>query len=218
MRRAIFFDFDGTLAHTAPDMVAALHRWQAENNQPPIAPARAQAAVSGGARALLALTGTHETDAHYPAAKSRFLSLYEASGYANTALFTGMRQTLCAITAADWKWGVATNKPRQYFAPIAEKLSLPTPALVAGDDCAHAKPAPDMLLHAAALTDAEPRYCCYVGDDVRDSLAAKAAGMRFILAGWGYWPASDWQQAESCGGIAATPLDVLSLARGLISA
>jgi len=31
-----------------------------------------------------------------------------------------------------------------------------------------------------------PRNCVYIGDDLRDAQAARAAGMHFVAAGWGY--------------------------------
>jgi phosphoglycolate phosphatase len=73
--------------------------------------------------------------------------------------------------------------------------------VVCGDTCARAKPHPDTLLHAAALIGVDPELCVYVGDDVRDVEAANAAGMRAIVAMYGYlgvatapqsWPAAAW--------------------------
>jgi phosphoglycolate phosphatase len=213
LKRAIFFDFDGTLAHTAPDMVASLHCWQKENGQQSIDFYCAQEAVSGGARALLALAGVSEESPLFAAARARFLTLYEESGYANTVLFSGMADTLEALAADGWAWGVVTNKPRRYFSPIAVALRLASPALVAGDDCVRAKPAPDTLFHAASIVDVPPERCLYVGDDRRDAQAAQAAGMGFIAAGWGYWPASEWKQMACCVGIATTPQTLPALIR-----
>ena len=57
LRRAVFFDFDGTLADTAPDMLEALRKFQQAHGLPAFDSVRARAAVSGGARALLSLLG-----------------------------------------------------------------------------------------------------------------------------------------------------------------
>jgi len=58
--------------------------------------------------------------------------------------------------------------------------------IVGGDTCPRPKPFPDPLLHAAALLNLAPASVLYVGDDERDVQAARAAGMRVIVAGYGY--------------------------------
>ena len=227
MKRAVLWDFDGTLAHTAPDMVAALHNWQQAHGQAPVEYERARMAVSGGARALLALAGVDAGAADFEAAREEFLEKYEEVGYKRSVCFGGIRETLTALAAEGWAWGVVTNKPRRYFSPIAAELQIHTDpesppgalplaaALVAGDDCAQPKPAPESLLLAAEIIGVAPANCMYVGDDVRDAQAAQAATMPFILAGWGYWPAAEWRQAAQVAALAATPVAVAPLARML---
>ena len=219
LKRAVFFDFDGTLAHTAPDMVAALHGWQESQNQKPAEYEQARMRVSGGARALLALAGMEESAAEYESARADFLARYATSGYARTFLFSGMKGALAALAAAGWEWGVATNKPRFYFSQIAANLGIDSnpetklppgapplaAALVAGDDCARAKPSPEPLLLAAEIAGIAPQNCVYVGDDVRDAMAAQAAGMPFIAACWGYWTAAEWLKCPQAAALASAP-------------
>ncbi|MGI9297744.1 MAG: HAD family hydrolase [Gammaproteobacteria bacterium] len=227
IRRAVFWDFDGTAAHTAPDMIAALHKLQSARGDAPADYDAARARVSGGARALLQLAGIDESDPAYDAARAEFLARYEEGGYGRTVLFSGVKDALRELAADGWKWGIATNKPRRYFAQIAENLGIrvhpeappnsppPASALVAGDDCARGKPSPEMLLLAAKIADAPPRRCIYIGDDRRDAEAARAAGMPFILAAWGYWPAADWKTAPAAAAIASSPRCIPPLARML---
>ncbi len=219
LKRAVFFDFDGTLAHTAPDMVSALHGWQQAQNQKPLDYETARMHVSGGARALLAAAGIDSAAPEYETARMDFLARYEAGGYRRTFLFAGIKKTLSALAADGWLWGVATNKPRHYFGIIAANLGLETnpeiqlppaapplaAALVAGDDCRRAKPNPEPLLLAAKIAGVAPENCIYVGDDVRDSVAARAAGMQFIAACWGYWPAAEWAKCPAALALASAP-------------
>ena len=51
--KAALFDFDGTLADTAPDMAAALNKMRIARKMPPLPVAELRCFVSGGARALL---------------------------------------------------------------------------------------------------------------------------------------------------------------------
>ena len=47
------------------------------------------------------------------------------------------------------------------------------------------------LLHAAAQLGVAIDDCVYVGDDQRDIDAARAAGMKSVVALWGYRPEGD---------------------------
>ena len=58
--------------------------------------------------------------------------------------------------------------------------------LIGGDTLPERKPHPLPLLHAAEVVGVAPGDCVYVGDDERDIVAARAAGMPSIVALWGY--------------------------------
>ena len=213
----MLFDFDGTLARTAADMTAALNAMRTERGMPPVRAAEAASLVSGGARALLEFGGLAGEGADMAAMRAEFLRLYELTGYEQTDLFPGAAEMLRDLENNGWEWGVMTNKPRRYFAPLAERLGWGDKlGLVAGDDCSRAKPHPDGLLRAAELIGVGAEFCVYAGDDPRDARAAKAAGMPFILAGWGYWTPSQWAGSHCVSALAATPRDVPPLARMLI--
>jgi N-acetyl-D-muramate 6-phosphate phosphatase len=69
--------------------------------------------------------------------------------------------------------------------------------VISGDTLPFAKPHPMPLLHAARELGLPAARCVYVGDNVRDIEAGRAAGMYTIAAAWGYIPADDdpagWQ-------------------------
>jgi len=58
--------------------------------------------------------------------------------------------------------------------------------LLGGDSLPKRKPDPDQLLHACAECGVEPAQAVYVGDDERDIVAARKAGMKSVAALWGY--------------------------------
>jgi phosphoglycolate phosphatase len=68
--------------------------------------------------------------------------------------------------------------------------------VVSGDTTPHPKPHPAPLLHAATLAGLRPETAVYVGDDLRDIEAGRAAGMTTIAVGYGYLgdgaPVHDW--------------------------
>ena len=66
--RAVLFDFDGTLADTAPDLAAAANRLLAEQGQEPLPLERLRPFASAGARGLVhAAFGVKPGDAEYEA-------------------------------------------------------------------------------------------------------------------------------------------------------
>ena len=59
-------------------------------------------------------------------------------------------------------------------------------AVVSGDTTPYAKPHPAPLFEGARLLGLPPQECWYVGDDERDIVAGKAAGMVTVAANYGY--------------------------------
>ena len=187
--RAVYFDLDGTLADTAPDMLSSLNRLRAENGLAPLGLEGVRNDISAGATFLVqkfVFDGDREKAL---AARKRYLDCYEATGFEATTLFGGMREALDAIVAAGGIWGVVTNKPHRYSAAIIERLGLAEhlACLICPDHVENPKPAPDPILLAMERTGLRAEECAYIGDDIRDVQASAAAKTRFVAAGWGYW-------------------------------
>ena len=187
--RAVLFDLDGTLADTAPDLARALNRVRAANELAPMPLEHTRSYTSSGARGLLKVGfGLEPGDERYEALKLQFLEFYAAEICVDTRLFEGMAELLDQLDREGLPWGVVTNKAERFTVPLLQGLRLVERAacVVGGDTAARAKPHPDPLLHAAAALQLPPPACLYVGDDLRDVQAARAAGMRVIAAKYGY--------------------------------
>jgi phosphoglycolate phosphatase len=63
--------------------------------------------------------------------------------------------------------------------------------VVSGDTTPRRKPNPDQLLYACDLCEIGPEQSLYFGDAQRDVQAARAAGMRALVALYGYIEASE---------------------------
>jgi len=79
--------------------------------------------------------------------------------------------------------------------------------VVCGDTTPHLKPNPASLLHAAKELALAPADCVYLGDDLRDVQAARAAGMRSVAVEWGY---GEGLAAWHADALIATPMDLLA--------
>lgn len=189
MRKLVLFDFDGTLADTAPDLAVAANKQRLRRGLDPLPEADLRAYSSYGARGLLkAALGVETTDPEYPELRDQFLTDYEAGMTVHTALFPGIRELLDTLKAHGFEWGIVTNKLEYLAVPQAVYLGLHNDCvvIVGGDTTDHIKPHPAPLLHAAKKADIDPAQCIYVGDDERDIVAGKAAGMATVVAAYGY--------------------------------
>lgn len=192
---AVLFDLDGTLVDSAPDLVAAMQRLCLELGQPEPDMAGVRAAVSKGGRAMLRRGLPGMDDAHYDALLPRFLDLYAADIAQLSRPFDGVDALIGAIEARGARWGVVTNKPGWLARPLLQQLgwSERSAALVSGDCLAVKKPDPAPILRACELAGVAPQRCAYVGDDLRDIEAGRAAGMLTVAAAWGYLDGEDPQ-------------------------
>lgn len=209
---AVFFDLDGTLVDSAPDMIAAMRCLRVERGEPEIDLAAVGAVVSKGGRAMLrkGFPGADETtiDALLP----RFLDLYAQAIATHTRTFPGVDAMLDTLEARRVAWGIVTNKPGWLARALVAELTLAhrCAALVSGDCLAQRKPDPAPLLHACALARVDVAHSIYVGDDARDIEAGQRAGMRTIAAGWGYLDGEnphEWRADR----VIATPGELLGI-------
>jgi phosphoglycolate phosphatase len=189
MLEAIFFDLDGTLADTAPDLGGALNRVRSEEGLPALPLEQLRPVVSQGVRGLLRVGfDLQPDDAAYPALQTRVLEHYEQAICVGTVLFPGMEELLVQLEARAIPWGIITNKRARYTEPLVRALQLEerAVAVVSGDTTAETKPSPLPMLYACEAAKVAPENCWYVGDDLRDIQAGHAANMRTIAAAYGY--------------------------------
>lgn len=209
---AVLFDFDGTLADTAPDLAAAVNRMLVEQGYEPLPLERLRPFASAGARGLLhAAFGLKPDDAEYKAMREEFLDLYAETCCRETRLFPGVAELLEELGKRGLRWGVVTNKSTRFTEEILAHLELKPDCVACGDTTPHLKPHPASLLHAAEQLGLAPAACAYLGDDLRDMKAAIAAGMRPIAVDWGYHhPESGGPGTWDAETVIAHPLDLLS--------
>ena len=211
MIKAVFFDLDGTLADTAPDLAAALNRLLREEQRPTIPFATIRPVVSHGGNALLQLGfNLREGDPEFPALRERFLRIYENQLHQDSHLFPGMDHVLDQIESDKVIWGVITNKPEWLTRPLLRKLGLDTRThcIICGDTVEQRKPHPAPMLHACKITGIEPASGLYIGDAERDIIAGKAAGMHTLVALYGYIGSNDKPDTWQADGMISAPHEI----------
>ena len=211
---AVLFDLDGTLIDSAPDLAGAANDMRAARGLALFPLAHYRPMVGAGARGMVGrafdVGPEHET---FAALREEFLQIYEARMTRETCFFPHMQLVLDALQARAMPWGIVTNKAARFSEPLVRALSLMPPAatLVCGDTTPHAKPHPAPLLEAARRIGVPAASCVYVGDDLRDVQAGRAAGMMTVAVAWGYL--GEGEPIESWGAdyLAPTPSDLLKL-------
>lgn len=187
--RAALFDLDGTLADTAPDLVAAVNKMRRDRGLALVPVEQLRPLASAGARGLIGgAFGIAPDHREFAPMREEFLANYEADLCIETTLFPGIAELLDALDSRGVQWGIVTNKVGRLTMPLVEQLGLAARAgcVVSGDTTPHSKPHPAPLLHAAQALALPPEQIVYVGDDLRDVQAGFAAGMATVAAAYGY--------------------------------
>ena len=199
MIKGVFFDLDGTLADTAPDLAAATNQLLANKGKPALPFEQLRPFVSGGSPALIKIAlGITPEDVEFDSLKKEFLDIYARISCVKTQLFDGIEHCLNSLESQNIIWGIITNKPEFLTFPLLEDLKLDkrSAVTICGDTYAVNKPDPYPLVQACQLTNVAVENAIYIGDDERDIIAAKAANMVSVCAEWGYLSGQDpktWQ-------------------------
>lgn len=186
---AVLFDLDGTLVDSAPDLAGAANEMRQARGLPALPYEALRAWAGSGARGMLAASlQVHPGQSGYDQLRDEFHDRYAQRLMQETHLFDAILPLLDALEGHGLPWGIVTNKALRFAEPISRALGLlpRAAALVAGDSTAHTKPHPAPLLEAARRLGLPPQTCVYVGDDLRDMHAGRAAAMGALAAAWGY--------------------------------
>jgi phosphoglycolate phosphatase len=211
--RTVLFDLDGTLADTAPDLGFALNELLREHDRPALPFDRIRPVASHGARALIELGfGVDPDDPRFAALRTRFLEIYRANLTRETRLFPGMRELLDAIRTRGMNWGIVTNKPAFLTEPLVEQLGLGSAAsaIVSGDTVPNRKPHPEPMLLACRTAGSNAAQCLYVGDAERDIAAGRNAGMKTLVALYGYIGSGEAPEKWGADGMVRRPDEILN--------
>ena len=186
--RTVLFDLDGTLVDSAPDLAGATNEMLVARGLPEVPFERLRPMVGAGARGMMGVAfGVSPKEMTFPALRDEFFDRYERRLLRATRPFDGVVAMLQALLDDGLSWGIVTNKSERFALPLARGLGWSEcAAVVGGDTTPHSKPHPEPLFEAARRAGVAPGECVYVGDDARDVLAGRAAGMPTIAVRWGY--------------------------------
>jgi phosphoglycolate phosphatase len=208
----VLFDLDGTLVDSAPDLGEAANDLRARRGLAPLPLSTYRPLTGTGARGMVgAALGVHLGQDGFEPLRDEYLDLYATRMTRLTRVFDAVEPVIDTLDAQGLPWGIVTNKHTRFAEPVvaAAGLAVRSRVLVCGDTTARAKPHPDPLLEAARRLGVDPTRCLYVGDDLRDVQAGRAAGMATVAAGWGYLGEGEPIEAWGADHVADTPASLL---------
>ena len=212
MIQAVLFDLDGTLADTALDLGGALNTLLARHGLPAKSMDEIRTQASHGAAGLLKL-GAGITPDHpdYARWRTEYLNEYDSRYAQDTTLFGGVNELIAELGKRGIKWGIITNKPMRFTDKLVPKLGfiIPPAVVVSGDTCGEPKPSVKPMLYACGQIHANPQHTLYVGDAERDIQAGCNAGMKTVLAEWGYISDEDDTDSWQPDYRIATPIELI---------
>ena len=187
--KCVLFDLDGTLADTSQDMCDSLNRVLKTRNLEQVNCYNLKKYISRGAIGIIeyaSIVNGKSIDSSL--LRSEFLEDYKNNCFIKTKLNPNMGQLLDYLLDKEIKIGIVTNKHSRYVNNIIKGLGIEKDlsCVVTGDMVLNAKPASDSLIKAAELVQSSVENIMYVGDDERDIIAGKKAGMITVAANFGF--------------------------------
>jgi N-acetyl-D-muramate 6-phosphate phosphatase len=215
--QAVLLDLDGTLLDTAPDFFHIANRLLDRHDCPPIDYPLFRQSVSDGARGMVsAAFGFDEADVRFEPLRQEFLALYANHLADHSRPFPGIEELLAYVEDAGMQWGVVTNKPEIYAAPLMRALQLDQrcATLICPDHVVRRKPDPEALHLACERIGCSPAQAIYIGDHRRDIEAGHNAGMSTVACSYGYVHRDDPCDRWGAEFIVHDPRQIIEIVRG----
>jgi phosphoglycolate phosphatase len=187
----LVFDLDGTLADTAPDLLASLNHCLALEGIEPVDPVALKSYVGHGARVMIerAFTARQRPLAvtKLDALQAEFLTHYIAEMPGRTVLYPGVPRVMDEF-GLGYALAICTNKLEGMSVRLLEGLGVAGAfaAICGGDTFDYRKPDPRHLIDTIARAGGSPGRAVMIGDSRADIDAAKAAGIPVIAVDFGY--------------------------------
>jgi phosphoglycolate phosphatase len=186
------FDLDGTLADTAPDLVATLNTILRGEGLPAVPLAEARRMISHGARVMIEqgikAAGREVTPARLDELYRLFLVHYAEHLCVETTLFPGLAEALDRLEGQGFRFAVCTNKIEAHSVKLLEALGIAHrfAAICGRDTFPFVKPDPRHLTLTIKKAGGLACSAVMIGDSRTDVVTAQAAGVPVIAVPFGY--------------------------------
>ena len=188
----VIFDLDGTLLHTAPDLMTSLNHSIDHLGLEPIHYDEMNFLVGAGAKAMitraLELRERRFEDSEIEALFEKFIAFYSSEMPGETAPYPGLLDALDRLEDAGMNLAICTNKTEALAKRLIDLLALTErfATIVGGDTFSVRKPHADHIHGTIAQSSADASSAIMIGDSINDIQAARNAGIPSIAVPFGY--------------------------------
>jgi phosphoglycolate phosphatase len=200
----IVFDLDGTLIHSAPDIVATTNELMKRYRRTPLDEKVIVEAIGEGLMQLVydCFPDARGDQRQLDLIAEDFAAIYEENLLRRTTVFDGINEFLEAATQLESptkrKIAIVTNKRIAWTERTLTGLKLdrfPWVRVFGADSLSERKPHPLPLLEAMKAAKVKPENTVMVGDGLPDMKASVRAGIHSIGCAYGYCAAEKLTKA-----------------------
>ena len=210
----VLFDLDGTLADTSKDMCNALNIILSRNRFKSVDCLELKTHISRGAVGVIEYASqVNGRSIDSSLLRAEFLQEYSDKCFVHTKMIDDMGKLIDHLNDIQISWGIVTNKHSKYVNKILKGLSIDdkVACLITGDMVSEPKPNPEGLLEASKIAGINPSECIYVGDDERDIIAGRNAGMYTVAADFGFIHKDDSADSWHADKVIKKPSELINL-------
>jgi phosphoglycolate phosphatase len=189
--KGIFFDLDGTLFDTAPELSDATNHMLSDLNLDKLDPLDIRNFIGRGADNLIkksiALSSQLSSDPFFEEGKRLFHQHYMVNaGFSKP--YDDAKDTLKKLKEKNIYLGCVTNKPKFFTQQILSQSGISgfMDIVISGDSLNKMKPDPLQIQHGCKALGLLPNQVIMVGDSSNDIEAGYAAGTYVITVPYGY--------------------------------
>ena len=190
MIKAILFDLDGTLLDSAPDFIHSLNTLLERNDKTKLPDNLIRQNVSDGTIKLIEIGfKIKPSNDAFADLRRQLLDLYDDNLLKWANIFHDVEHLINFIESQNIIWGVVTNKPSYFSKKILARIPIfnNCAVLVTSDDVKNMKPDPEGISKACNEIGVFSKNVIYVGDHIKDMIAAEKAGCLPIACRYGYY-------------------------------
>ncbi len=189
--KGIFFDLDGTLFDTAPELAEAVNQMLVDLNFEELDPLDIKNFIGRGAdnliRKSISLASQSSPEPFFDEGKILFQKHYILNAGLSKP-YHDAEDTLKALKIKNIYLGCVTNKPKIFTDKILSQsgLSVLMDIVISGDSLEKMKPDPLQINHGCEALSLKPNQVIMVGDSSNDIEAGYAAGTFVVTVPYGY--------------------------------
>lgn len=214
-RRLVVWDFDGTIADTAPGIVRTMTATFQKKGWPVPTAQNIRATIGLPLIKSIAQLAPSKSQEEVAAATDLYRELFEEIGTVGVSLFPGIAEAFRGQHEAGFFTAIATSRGHQSASELCEKLGIKAfvDLIVGCEDVRTHKPDPAPVLLLCEMANVLPQDTTVIGDTTFDILmGVNAQAGHVVGVGWGNHSASQLLEAGAGRVVSsASELDAVAL-------